>query len=210
MDIYYCETTNPRKVCAVAKLLELDVNYHRVDLFQREQAEPAFADINPNRKVPVLIDGETRLFESTAIMAYLSHAAHANLWPSDPPTQIELLKWLTWDISHFSRHASTVYFEHYIRAKAGLGEPNQEAVEEAVAFFRQFAEVLDAHLASAPYVAGGQLSIADFSLACVPTVAREAELAALPIEEFAHITAWLDRLYELAAWREPWPPAAAS
>src|SRR5262249_34926569 len=83
MKLYYSETLNPRKVCAVAKYLNAPVEFVHVDLRQGEQRKPPFLAINPNGKVPALEDGDTKLWESNAIMAYLAHAAGSDLWPRD-------------------------------------------------------------------------------------------------------------------------------
>ena len=71
MKLYYAETMNPRKVCALAKYLGLPVEFVRVDLRKGEQHTPDFLAVNPNGKVPVLVDGDLVLWESTAIMARL-------------------------------------------------------------------------------------------------------------------------------------------
>ena len=148
------------------------------------------------------MDGELLLWESTAIMAHLALKAGSDLWPADAASQVEALRWLSWDAVHFSRHGGTLYFEHYIRPRVGLGEPNLAAVEEATGFFRRFAAVLDGHLATHDYLAGGRLSIADFGVASLLPWASEARL---PLEGCANILRWHERLMELPAWREPFP-----
>lgn len=209
MKLYYAETMNPRKVCAVAKHLGSPVEYVRVDLSRGEQRTPAFLAENPNGKVPVLVDGDLHLWESTAIMAYLAVKAASDLWPADAAGQVEVLRWLSWDLSHFSRHGGSLYFEHMIKPYLGLGDPNTAAVEEATNFFRRFAAVLDAHLKDREYLVGDKLSIADFG---VGVLLPWAEQARLPVGEFAHIRRWHERLMALPAWREPFPeplPVAA-
>ncbi len=202
MKLYYAETMNPRKVCAVAKYLGSPVEYVRVDLSRGEQRTPAFLAENPNGKVPVLVDGDMHLWESTAIMAHLAVKAGSDLWPSDAASQVEVLRWLSWDIAHFSRHGSSLYFEHVIKPYLGLGEPNAAAVEEATNFFRRFAAVLDAHLEDRDYLVGDKLSIADFGVAVLLPWAEQAQL---PVGEFAHIQRWHERMMALPAWRDPFP-----
>lgn len=202
MKLYYAETMNPRKACAVAKYLGSPVEYARIDLGRGEQRTPAFLAENPNGKVPLLVDGGLRLWESTAIMAHLAVKAGSDLWPADAASQVEVLRWLSWDIAHFSRHGGALYFEHMIKPNLGLGEPNAAAVEEATAFFRRFAAVLDAHLEDRDYLVGGKLSIADFGVA---VLLPWAEQARLPVGEFAHIRRWHERMMALPAWREPFP-----
>lgn len=205
MKIYYFETTNPRKVCALAKHLALPVEYVRVDLFKGEHYGEEFAAINPNRKVPALVDGDLVVVESLAIMMHLANAAGSDAWPDQPADQVQVVQWLSWDSAHLSRHASVVYYEHTIREQASLGPPDLNAVDEAVKQFRRFAGTLDKHLADRDYLAANRLTIADFGVACVMTVARESRLEQLPVGDFPNISAWLDRLAEIPAWRDPWP-----
>lgn len=68
MKLYYFETPNARKPCAVAKYLGSPVEFVRVDLTRHEQKQPAFLAVNPNGRVPALEDGDFKLWESHAIM----------------------------------------------------------------------------------------------------------------------------------------------
>ncbi|WP_049623576.1 glutathione S-transferase family protein [Frateuria defendens] len=202
MKLYYAETMNPRKTCAVAKYLGSPVEYVRVDLGKGEQFKPEFLADNPNGKVPLLVDGDLKLWESTAIMAHLAVQAGSDLWPVEPTRQVEVLRWLSWDIAHFSRHGGTLYFENHVKPHLNLGEPNPAAVEEATKFYKRFATVLDVHLARHPYLVGDRLSIADFGAGTLLPWAKEAHL---PVQGFTHIARWHERLMELPAWREPFP-----
>jgi glutathione S-transferase len=202
MKLYYAETMNPRKVCALAKFLGLPVELVRVDLRKGEHRTPDFLAMNPNGKVPVLVDGDLVLWESTAIMVHLAVKAGSDLWPSDAAGQVEVLRWLCWDLAHFSRHGATLYFENVIKRYIGRGEPEPSAVQEATGFFRNFAAVLDAHLATRDFVAGGKLSIADFSVGVLLPWAGEIHL---PIEGFPNIMRWHERMMALPGWREPFP-----
>jgi glutathione S-transferase len=209
MKLYYAETMNPRKVCALAKYLDSPVEFIRVDLRKSEHRTPEFLARNPNGKVPVLVDGELVLWESTAIMVHLAVKAGSGLWPSDAASQVEVLRWLSWDLTHFSRHGATLYFENVIKQYIGMGEPKPAAVEEATGFFRKFAAVLDAHLAIRDFVAGDKLSIADFSAGVLLPWATEI---GLPIEDFPNVMRWHERMMALPGWREPFPaplPVAA-
>lgn len=202
MKLYYAQTMNPRKACAVAKYLGSPVEYIRVDLSRGEQRTPEFLALNPNGKVPLLVDGDKHLWESTAIMAHLAVKAGSDLWPSDAARQVEVLRWLSWDISHFSRHGGTLYFEHHIKPFLGLGDVNPTAVEEANGFYKRFAAVLDAHLAQREYLVGDKLSIADFGVGVLLPWMNEAKL---PIQDFANVMSWHERMMALPAWREPFP-----
>jgi glutathione S-transferase len=206
MKLYYFETPNARKACAVARYLDAPVEFVRVDLAKGEHQTPAFLAINPNGKVPALVDGDVHMWESAAIMCYLAEKAGSSLWPKDA-RQIDVIRWLSWDIAHFSRHAGTLFFEQVIKPQFGLGEPNLAAIDEAMSFFRRFAGILDSHLNGRAYLVGDGLTVADFAVASMLPHAREARL---PIDEFAEIGRWYAQLEELPAWQEPFPSPAVS
>ena len=209
MQLYYFETLNPRKVCAVARYLNSPVDYQRIDLGKGEQKTPQFLAINPNGKVPVLEDGGLKLWEANAIMAYLAKAAGSELWPNDTAGQIDVLRWLSWNSEHFTRHAGSLYFQHLIKPRFLQQAPDAKAVEEATGFFKQFAQVLDDHLRQRRYLLGDRLTIADFAVAVTLPYAQEAKI---PVAGFSAIARWHDRLTELPAWRQPFPerPSAAA
>jgi glutathione S-transferase len=204
MQLYYFETPNPRLACAVARHLELPLTCIRVDLAKGEHRLPDYLAINPNAKVPALVDGSLKLWEASAIAFHLVRKAGSALWPQEESGQAEMIRWMSWEIAHFSRHAGALYFEHAIRPWLGLGEPRAGAVEEALRFFHQFARVLDAHLHRRQYLLDDQLTLADFCVARMLPYAREARL---PLEAYPGISRWHDRLMELPAWRDPFPSA---
>ena len=201
MQLYYFETSNPRKACAVARHLNVPVDFVRLDLTKGENKTPEYLAINPNGKVPALVDGDVCLWEATAIMCYLADKAGSDLWPKDS-RQIEVLRWISWDLMHFSRHAGTLFFQHAIKARFGFGDPDPAAVEEAMGFFRRFAAILNEHLKGRQYLVGDGLTVADFS---VGSLLPDAAAAKLPLEEFPEIQRWYAQLEQLPAWREPFP-----
>ena len=207
MKLYYFETPNPRKPCAVAKHLGSPVDYVRINVFKGEQQSPDFLAVNPNGKVPALTDGDVRLWEAHSIMVYLAHKAGSDMWPSDPLQQIDVLRWLNWDTAHFSRHGGTLLFEHFIKNVIGQGGPDPDAVEEATGFFKRFAGVLDGHLSGRKYLLGDTLTVADFGVACLLPNAAEAKL---PLDGFKEISRWHDGLMQIPAWQDPYPVAQAA
>lgn len=201
MKLFYCETLNPRKACAVARYLQSPVEFVRVDLGKRENKTPEFLAMNPNGKVPVLQDGDKTLWESNAIMCYLSDVAKAGLWPQDG-RQIDVIRWLSWDALHFTRHASVLYFEYVIKPLFGLPAADTATLEEATKHFRTFAGVLDTHLSDRKFLVGDGLTVADFAVA---VTLPYADVARLPLGDFPAVQRWHDRLNELPAWRQPFP-----
>lgn len=206
MKLYYMETLNPQKACAVAKHLGSPVEFVRVDLTKGENKRPAFLAINPNGKVTALENGATKLWEADAIMCHLARKAGSDLWPSDSERQVEVMRWLSWNTHHFMRHTSQLYFEHIIRPMFGLGAPDAKAIDEAVPFIKRFGTVLNDHLRGREYLVGDKLSVADFAVAITLPYTERAKI---PLGEFAEISRWHARLNELPAWREPFPSQRA-
>jgi glutathione S-transferase len=206
MKLYYAETTNPRKACVVAKYLNSPVEFVHVDLRKGENRTPEFLALNPNGKVPVLETGGGSLWESNAIMCYLARIAESDLWPNDD-RQIEVMRWLSWDSQHFTRHAGSLYFQHIIKPAFGMGGPDPAVVEEATGFVKRFAAVLNEHLRGRAYLVGDGLTVADFAVAITLPY---AERARIPLAEFPEIERWHGRLSELAAWVEPFPATRAA
>jgi glutathione S-transferase len=201
MKLYYSDVLSPRKACAVAKYLQAPVEYVFLDLARGQHRTPDYLAINPNGKVPTLTDGERTLWEADAIICHLALRTGSDLWPQDA-RQVEIVRWFSWDLQHFTRHAGVLYFEHIIKARFGLGDPDPLAVADAQQQFRRYAAVLDAHLQGRRWLVGDRLSVADFAVA---VTLPYAERARIPLEEFPRVRDWHGRLGELEAWREPFP-----
>ncbi len=206
MELFYAETLSPRKACAVAKYLNSPVAFTRVDLGKGEHKMPAFLAINPNGLVPVLVDGDTRLWEADAIMCHLARVAGSDLWPTDG-RQTEVMRWLSWGTQHFTRHGGALYFENMIKPNFGLGAPDAGATREATDAFRHSAQVLNSYLRGRDYLVGNALTVADFAVAVSLPYAAGAKI---PVDEFPEIERWHARLEELPAWRAPFPERAVA
>ncbi len=203
MQIYWFKAQAPRRVLALVKHLGVDAELIEVDMMGGGLRTSEYTALNGNRKAPVLVDGERVIWESTAIMAYLCIQAGSDLWPAHAPDeQVEVLRWLGWNDSHWGPAVSPYYFEHVVKRTFDIGPPDTDALQAAGKDFAKFARLLDAHLTDRTHVACDRLTIADFALASMATYWREAEM---PLAAYPHIVRWLNTLLELPAWAEPWP-----
>src|SRR3546814_17937523 len=116
-------------------------------------------------------------------MCRLAQIAGSDLWPTDA-RQVEVVRWLFWDSQHFSRHGGSLYFEHIIRRKFGLGEPDARAVDEAIGFMRRYFAVLDAHLQQQDFIVAGKLSLAEFA---VGVTLPYAAASRIPLNDYPEI-----------------------
>ena len=206
MKIYWIKAQAPRRVLALVKHLGLDAELIEMDLMAGAMKRPDYAALNPNMKAPTLVDGDVVLWESSAINAYLCMKAGSDMWPANSPReQVEVLRWLSWNDTHWAPAVAYFYFEHVVKPQFGIGKPDMAAMAGRDVDVKRFAKVLDDHLDGKAHVACGRLTIADFQLASMAAYWRESDM---PLGEFPHVVGWLDGLMRIPAWRDPWPAAA--
>ena len=208
MKIYWFKAQAPQRVLALAKYLGVEAEFVQIDLMGGGLQAPNFTALNPNRKVPVLVDGDTVLWESSAIMAYLCIRAGSDLWPAQRPAeQVQVLRWLSWNDCHWAPAVGPFYFEHIVKSTFDMGPPDRESLKSRAPDLLKYAAVLDGHLTGRNYAACDRLTIADFQLGTMASYWRESEM---PLHAFPSIVRWLDRLERIPAWAQPWPEAGAA
>ncbi|MDP9003087.1 MAG: glutathione S-transferase family protein [Myxococcota bacterium] len=197
---------NCRKVRALAYELRIELEFIPVDLSKGAQRSPAFLAINPNGRVPVLVDGDLVLWESTAILRYLAGKAGSALVPAAPYAQAEVDRWLSWQLAHLGPAMSKVVFERIVKKVAGQGAPDETAIAAGTAEFAKLTAILDNALVGREYLAGA-LSIADFALASHFSL---AETGGLDLGPYAHVNAWLSRVLARDSMRRALADAQAA
>jgi glutathione S-transferase len=191
MKLYdFAFSPNCRKVRALAYELGIELEFVPVDLSKGAQRTPEFLAINPNGRVPVLVDGDLILWESTAILRYLAGKAGGALVPTAPRAQAEVDRWLSWQLSHLGPAMSKVAFERIVKKVTGQGAPDEAAIAVGTAEFAKLTAILDDALRGREYLAGA-LSIADFALASHFSLASTSGLDLAP---YARVNAWLSRV----------------
>lgn len=158
LKFYYHPTPNSMKVALLLEELGLHYEAISVDIFKGEQHDPAFRQINPNGKVPAIVDNGIAVFDSHAILLYLAQK-HARFLPTDGAANAAALSWLqlvATGLSPFSGQA--IHFLHY--APEALPYAQNRYVREVARHY----QVLDDHLARSEFLAGAEYSIADMAL----------------------------------------------
>ncbi len=191
-------STNCRKTTALLDHLGIEAERHVVDLPKGEHLSDEYLAINPNGKVPALVDGGLRLWESNAIAIYLAENAGSDLWPVDPVERLDAMRWMFWEQGHLMFATGVVFFERLLKPMIGEGEPDESKIARAIGTFRRLAGVLDAHLADRRHLLGDRLSIADWAVAGNLSYAGPT---GLPVSEFPKLARWLATLDEVPAWR---------
>jgi glutathione S-transferase len=195
---------NCRKVQAVVHELSAPVETVVIDFAKGEHKGRDYLAINPNGLVPALVDGDLRLWESTAIMQYLCDArGETQLFPRDPARRADVVRWQCWELAHFGRALGAVLFERLFKPLMGQA-PDEAIAARSLEALRPLAALLDTHLAGRPFVAGGSVTLADYSLGSLLPL---ADLGRVDLGPYPNIRAWLARLDEREAWRATATPA---
>ncbi|HEX7060742.1 MAG TPA: glutathione S-transferase family protein [Woeseiaceae bacterium] len=198
----YVFPPSPRsfKVLAAATYLELDFQKHMVDFGRGEQRTPEYRAINPNGKAPVLKDGQFVLFESNAILQHLaSMRPEKALMPADPERRAKVVQWQFWDLGHWERAWVPLLFERFVKPFFGMGEEDPAEIQRGLKELAIVGRILDDCLAGNRFVAGPQVTVADFSLGAVVSMAGPIRVR---LDDYPNILRWHDELTKLSGWRE--------
>jgi len=150
---------NPMKVALLLEELSLPYEAIPVDARMGEQFAPKFLAVNPNGKVPAIIDGDTTVFDSNAILLYLAEKADRFLPEPKDSRRGELLSWLMFVASGIGPYSGqAVHFRHY------APDPTEYAVNRYDFEVERHYKILDARLANQPYILGSSYTIVDMAL----------------------------------------------
>lgn len=203
MKLYdFAFSPNCRKVRAVAYELHVALQPVHVDLVKGASRTAPFLAMNPNGRVPVLVDGDFILWESTAIMRYLSSKQGGALVPKSPRAQADMDRWLAWQLAHLGPAMSKVAFERIVKRLTGQGAPDEAVIAAGSAEFAKLTAVLEealaGHASTDEYLVG-ELSLADFALASHYSLASGC---GLPLAAFPRVAGWLARVLERESMKQ--------
>jgi len=163
IDLYYGPTSNGRKITIMLEETGLPYRLHPIDILAGDQFTPEFLAINPNNKMPAIIDQDgpgrapLKLFESGAILLYLARKA-GTLVPTDPHLEAACLQWLMWQMAGVGpMFGQWVHFSMYAPEKIPY------AIERYRREVDRLRLVADKHLAAHAYFAD-EYSIADIAV----------------------------------------------
>jgi glutathione S-transferase len=198
-------SSNARRARMAAIVLGHQPELVTVDLQKGEQKKPDYLAINPNGKVPTLVDGSVVIWESLAIMTYLADKKPGNaVYPSELGARANVNKWLFWTVAHWGPAIAQLNYENFMKKMFGAGEPNEYAVGRASTLFHDAAKVLDATFAKSPHVAGETLTLADLAIAAPLMYIGPGKL---PVADYAHVTRWFSTIQASEAWKATEPAA---
>jgi glutathione S-transferase/GST-like protein len=187
IDLYTAATPNGWKVSIALEELVLPYALHVIDMAGGEQKQPWFTAINPNGRIPAIVDrdeGGFPVFESAAILLYLAEKA-GRLIPSDPKSRSRVVQWLMFQMGGVGpmmgqANVFTRYFP----------EELPSVIDRYRRESRRLFEVLDGHLARNEWLAG------DYSIADIANWSwvHTHEWSGVPVEGLEHLQRWSDAI----------------
>ena len=187
IDLYTAATPNGHKVSIALEELGLPYSLRVLDLSANEQKEPWFLAINPNGRIPAIVDhdeGDFAVFESGAILIYLAEKT-GRLMPHDAKGRSRVLQWLMFQMGGIGpmMGQANVFFRYF-------PERIQPAIDRYQGEVKRLFRVLDGQLARNEYLAG------DYSIADIANWAwvRTHNWSGVAIDELPNLARWRDQI----------------
>ena len=192
IDLYTAPTPNGWKASVILEELEIPYEVHTINLLGGDQKQPEYLAINPNGRIPTIVDrdaGDFAVFESGAIMIYLAEKA-GRLLPSDPKGRSLAIQWVMFQMGGVGpmMGQANVFYRYF-------PEKIQPAIDRYQNESRRLFEVLDTRLADNEWLAG-DYSIADIANWCW---VRTYKWSGVRIEGLDHLVRWMDKIKERPA-----------
>ena len=187
IDLYTASTPNGWKASCTLEELGLPYAVHAIDLAKGQQKESAFLALNPNGRIPVIVDrdaGDFPVFESGALMIYLAEKA-GRLLPSDAKGRSRAIQWLMFQMGGIGpmMGQANVFFRYF-----------PEKLPSAIARYqnesRRLFEVLERRLSESEWLAG-EFSIADIANWCW---VRTHKWSGVAIDGLPQLRRWIDAI----------------
>ncbi len=184
IDLYSAATPNGHKASIALEELALPYTLHQLDLTKQEQKQPWFLKINPNGRIPAIVDrdeGDFAVFESGAILIYLAEKT-GRLMPSDIKGRSLVLQWLMFQMGGIGpmMGQANVFYRYF-------PEKIQAAIDRYQGETKRLFRVLDGHLQHHEYLAG------DYSIADIANFAwvRTYRWSGVEVGDLPHLSRWL-------------------
>jgi GSH-dependent disulfide-bond oxidoreductase len=159
LKFYYSGAPNPTKVALLLEETGLPYEAIAVDTRKGDQHKPDFLAINPNAKVPAIVDGDAVVFDSNAILLYLAEKNGKFLPENTPKARGELLSWLMFVASGVGPYSGqSVHFRNY------APEKNEYAINRYAYEAQRHFGIIDARLAKQKYMLGDTYTIVDMDI----------------------------------------------
>ena len=195
LRIYGIARTRAFRTLWIANELGLDYEHLPIEIGAAGARSPEFLAINPNGRLPFIVDNGFVLFESLAITLYLAKKhSNGNLYPETLEGEARTWQWSLWAVTEVDRGVN-IWSLHAVR----LPPAERDAIkrDEALKLLGAPFKVLDAAVAKQKYLLGNDFTVADLNVAAVISRAVDMDLSATP-----NLKAWLSRCLNRPAARK--------
>ncbi|WP_154222472.1 glutathione S-transferase family protein [Marinicella rhabdoformis] len=188
IKLYTAATPNGWKVSVLLEEMAVDYELHAINLSEGEQKQPDFLAINPNGRIPAIIDtevdGSFAVFESGAVMVYLAEK-YGQFLPTDITGRSQVMQWLMFQMGGIGpmMGQANVFYRYF-------PEKIPAAIERYQNEVKRLFGVLDGHLADREYLAG-DYSIADMANWCW---VHTHNWSGVELEQFKNLKRWNDQI----------------
>lgn len=190
-------SVNVQKVMWCAAELDVDVARSDVGGAFGGNDTDAFRAMNPNGRIPVLVDGDFVLWESNAIVRYLCDQYGTGDWRLPTSSQLALAgQWMDWYLTSVHPPMTTLFWQ---LVRTGPAKRDEEKIASAISDSAKLWTILDQHLATRDYIMGDYPSVADIPLG---SSAYRWHSMDFTRPELPNLRAWWERLVERGAYRE--------
>jgi glutathione S-transferase len=195
LRIYGIARTRAFRALWIAKELGIPYEHLPIEIGGDGARAPEFLAINPNGRLPVIVDGDFVLFESLAITLYLAKKhSPGKLYPGSLEGEARAWQWSFWAIAEVDRGVN-IWSLHAVRLPPD--ERTAALRDEALTVIAAPFKVLDTAVSEQPYLLGDDFTVADLNVAAVICRAIDMDLSAWP-----HLKDWLMRCLDRPAARE--------
>ncbi|MCU0684811.1 MAG: glutathione S-transferase N-terminal domain-containing protein [Polyangiaceae bacterium] len=195
-------STCTRKALMLLEERHAKADFVLVDLMKGEHKGPAHLERQPFGQIPVLEDGDLRLYESRAILRYLDETLPgAALTPRDPKGRAMMEQWISVETSNFTPHAMGILYELMFGPMMRGTQPDMAKVEESSAKLANTADILDKQLAQGPHLLGDSFSLAD--ICYMPYIEYVVQTSAKDVLlSRPNVAAWWGRISGRPSWQK--------
>jgi GST-like protein len=192
IDLYTAPTPNGWKISIALEELGLPYEVHRIDLMAGDQRKPEYLAINPNGRIPTIVDRDAddfAVFESGAILIYLAEKT-GKLMPTDPKGRSQVIQWLMFQMGGVGpmQGQANVFYRYF-----------EEKLPSVISRYhnetKRLYKVLDKQLEGRDYITG------EYSIADIANFAwiRIYFWAGVEIDDLPNLKAWIERIAERPA-----------
>ena len=183
-------SSNSRAIRSIWAMEETGIEYDHVPTnFSEQSKEPTYLAVNPNGRIPSLVDGDLTMCESMAINLYLAKKYATDLYPDNAEDEARAMQWSVWGISEIEPLQMRIVVQKLFVPEE---KRNMKAIEGAEKGLKRPLTVLDQHLANSRYLLGDSFTIADLNLAGVMVLLKQTKT---DLSAYANVLRWMDECY---------------